>query len=162
MIRPCHTIGASILSNIDIRLLVDADQAAWYTLWQQYLDFYQTRLPENISNHTWQRLLNHPQMHGWGAFDISGSLLALAHAVQHPNTWHIGECLYLEDLFVLPQARRCGIARRLIETVYAHAAVGGCNRVYWVTNRGNRAAQALYRQLAQQSDVVLFRHDLPQ
>lgn len=150
------------MSNINIRPLAAADQAAWHALWQQYLDFYHTGLPENISRHTWQRLLNHPQMYGWGAFDVSGSLLGFAHAVQHPNTWHIGECLYLEDLFVLPAARRHGIARRLIEAAYAHAAAAGCNRVYWVTDSDNHTAQALYRQLARQSDVVLFRHDLPQ
>lgn len=57
-------------------------------------------------------------------------------------------------------ARRQDVARSLIEAVYAEAARRCCNRVYWVTQSGNHAAQALYTQLARQTDMIQFRHDM--
>ncbi len=99
-------------------------------------------------------------MHAFGAFDDSGSLKAFAHIVQHPNTWNISECVYLEDLFVTSDARRQGFARALIEAVYAFAKRQQCHRVYWVTAKDNANAQALYQQLAQETGMVQFQHDI--
>jgi GNAT superfamily N-acetyltransferase len=41
--------------------------------------------------------------------------------VFHRGTWTIGNFCYLEDLFVAPNARNRGVARALIEAVYADA-----------------------------------------
>ena len=49
-----------------------------------------------------------------------------------------------------------------VQAVYAEARRRQCNRVYWCTQAGNTGAQALYRQLAQQTDMIQFRHNLPE
>lgn len=147
--------------NIIIRPFVREDHAQWQTLWHAYLAFAGTTLPAAVSEHTWQRLLEHPAMHGLGAYDPAGNMLGFAHIILHPNTWNIGECAYLEDLFVSEAARKQGIARALLYAVYDFAQQHHCNRVYWVTAADNHQAQALYRQLARDSGVIQFRHDLP-
>ena len=46
------------MSLIDIRQVTAADQAAWLPLWQAYLAFYNTELPDAVSQSTWQRLID--------------------------------------------------------------------------------------------------------
>ena len=151
----------SNLPSFILRPFADTDHAQWQTLWQAYLAYAGTTLSADVSRLTWQRLLTHPAMHGLGAYDPAGNMLAFAHIILHPNTWNIGECAYLEDLFVSETARKQGIARALLNAVYDLAKQQHCNRVYWVTAADNHQAQALYRQLARDSGVIQFRHDLP-
>ncbi len=145
--------------NISIRPLVDNDYQRWLPLWQNYLAFYHAVLADEVTQETWRRLTRRPDMQALGAFDDAGRLLGFAHLVMHPNTWNIGECCYLEDLFVDPACRRKGIARKLIEAVYKAAEERNCNRVYWVTAEENQTAQALYDQLAYQTGMLQYRKD---
>ena len=148
---------------MNIRFLQAEDAVAWQQLWSAYLDFYQASVPDAVSRHTWQRLLDTDSpIHGFGAFADNGRLLGFAHCVMHPNTWNSSDCCYLEDLFTDASARRQGVARALVQAVYAEARRRQCNRVYWCTQAGNTGAQALYRQLAQQTDMIQFRHNLPE
>lgn len=98
---------------------------------------------------------------GFGAFDADNRLVGFVHIVIHPNTWNISKCCYLEDLFVDAGYRRQGVARSLIEAVYRFAEADGLNRVYWVTDKHNLAAQSLYNQIARQTDMVQYRKDFP-
>lgn len=143
-----------------IRPFTSADYDQWQSLWQAYLDFYQSKLPDSITQNTWQRLLDHPAMHGFGAYDGTGNMLGFAHIILHPYTWHSNECVYLEDLFVHANARRQGIARTLIEAVYAYAATNGYPRVYWLTAEHNHDARHLYRQVADQTGMIQFRKNI--
>ena len=146
--------------NISIRTLHEDDYAQWLTLWQAYLEFYQTKLADEVTQETWRRLIGRPDMQALGAFDEAGRLAGFAHIVIHPNTWNVTDCCYLEDLFTDPAFRRQGVARRLIEAVYAAAEERSCNRVYWVTAPENHTAQTLYNRLARQTGMLQYRKDL--
>lgn len=52
----------------------------------------------------------------------------------------------LEDVFVLRQARRRGVGRRLVEFAMARAAAKGCRSIGLNTNERNEDALALYRK----------------
>ena len=41
------------MSQIDIRQVTADDHAAWLPLWQAYLRFYNTELPEAVTQSTW-------------------------------------------------------------------------------------------------------------
>ena len=45
------------MSQIEIRQVTADDHAAWLPLWQAYLRFYNTELPEAVTQSTWQRML---------------------------------------------------------------------------------------------------------
>ena len=45
------------MTDIVVTPLVLKDRARWAELWHGYLDFYETRLPPEIYEHTWQRLI---------------------------------------------------------------------------------------------------------
>ena len=43
------------MSQIEIRRVSADDHAAWLPLWQAYLSFYNTELPDAVSHSSWQR-----------------------------------------------------------------------------------------------------------
>lgn len=144
-----------------IRALTEPDYEQWLPLWQAYLAFYATCLSENVSRNTWAKFQDPQQpLYAWGAFDEAGSLVGFVHTVVHPNTWNLTECCYLEDLFVAEHARRQAVARALIRQVYQDAGQHGYNRVYWMTHHSNVSAQQLYRQMAEETGMIQFRHNL--
>jgi GNAT superfamily N-acetyltransferase len=142
-----------------IRELLPEDRPGWEHLWGGYLDFYQAPMESVVIEVTWSRLLdpNEPMM-GLIAKDAgTHELIGLAHCVFHRGTWSIGEFCYLEDLFVVPNARKQGVGRALIETVYARADARKCERVYWLTHETNTAARQLYDQVAENRGFIQYR-----
>jgi len=64
----------------------------------------------------------------------------------------------LYDLFVVPQARGRGLARRLLEHVHTMAALSEIREISLTTARTNSAAQALYESLGYRRDDVFLRY----
>lgn len=140
--------------------LSKADYDAWLKLWQNYLTFYETRLPPSTTEKTWRNLLDDDMpIYGFGAWQDE-MLVGITHLVLHPNTWNATECCYLEDLYVSEAVREQGVGRALIEQVYEFANNKNCNRVYWTTQEGNATARKLYDVIATQTDMVQYRKDL--
>ena len=63
-----------------IRAIGPDDRAAWTKLWRGYLEFYETVLPDEVYETTWQRL-HDPAEPIWGALaiDDAGRPVGLAH-----------------------------------------------------------------------------------
>ncbi|MCX7359051.1 MAG: GNAT family N-acetyltransferase [Alphaproteobacteria bacterium] len=134
------------------------DRAAWEPLWQGYLAFYESELPAAVTDTTWSRFHNPAEpMLCLVAEDDDGSLLGFTNLIFHRGTWTIGDFCYLEDLFVAPAARNRGIARALIEAVYALADQRGAERVYWLTHETNTTARKLYDQVARHLGFIQYR-----
>ena len=53
----------------------------------------------------------------------------------------------LNDLFTLPEERRKGIGKSLIEHCWEHASSKGAVRLHWATQIDNESANSLYRSL---------------
>lgn len=67
------------------------------------------------------------------------------------------DVMFLKELFVLPEARGRGVARALVAAVARAAIDAGCERLEWVTDRGNEAARAAYRAMgAAEGDKVTY------
>lgn len=145
-------------SHFDIRLIDRADRAAWQRLWRAYLAFYETELPASTYDATFARYADpgYSDMRGWIAWD-GETALGLVHAIAHPHGWRPEPVTYLQDLFTLPEARGRGVARALIETVYADADAAGRPAVYWLTQTGNATARALYDRIAAPTDFMVYR-----
>ncbi|AOK31260.1 MULTISPECIES: GNAT family N-acetyltransferase [Burkholderia] len=148
-------------AGIAIRPLDVRDEATWRELWRGYQAFYETALSEAVFATTWARL-HDPQepMFALGAFDETGKLLGIVHAIYHRSCWTIGPYCYLQDLFTEPGSRGRGVGRALIEAVYEQARAAGASRVYWLTHETNTAARVLYDQLAANAGFIQYRKDL--
>ncbi|MBB6592519.1 N-acetyltransferase family protein [Ralstonia solanacearum] len=66
----------------------------------------------------------------------------------------------LYDLFVSPAARRCGIAKQLLQAAVRQAKVDGKARVDLMTGTQNFNAQALYERLGWKRDELFHTYSL--
>ncbi|MCP9934264.1 GNAT family N-acetyltransferase [Cyanobium sp. Candia 9D4] len=66
----------------------------------------------------------------------------------------------LNDLFVRPEARRMGVARRLLEAAVHHGRGAGAIRLSLSTALTNAAAQALYASAGWERDAVFCVYHL--
>ncbi len=145
------------MSQFTVRPLADADKAQWLPLWQGYLTFYETQIPDAATELTWRRLVD-PEgpIKGFCA-DSGGRLLGIVHYLFHPVTWSVGPRCYLEDLFTTSEARGKGVGRALIEAVYAAADARGADQVYWLTAETNATARRLYDSVAKKTPFIKYR-----
>lgn len=144
--------------TFQIRNLTPADYPQWLALWRGYLAFYESDIPEAVTNLTWQRILDpEAPIHALCAGTPEGKLIGIVHYLFHPVTWAAGPRCYLEDLFTAPEARSQGVGRALIEAVYAAADTRGADQVYWLTQDFNATARRLYDQVATATPFIKYR-----
>ncbi len=142
-----------------VSALCEEDRGGWDALAQAYKAFYQTPLPASAYDETWRRLLARDGIFGVGA-RIDGKMVGIAHYLFHTGVWANKVC-YLQDLFVAPEVRRCGVGRALIETVAAAAREAGATAYYWLTQQDNATARALYERVAKFNGFVRYNFPLP-
>ncbi|WP_299820136.1 GNAT family N-acetyltransferase [uncultured Jannaschia sp.] len=145
---------------IELRPVTVSDRVIWGELWTGYLDFYETRLPEPVHDTAFARLVSDDPASFSGLIAWSGATaVGLVHWVRHPHMWRPEGVIYLQDLFTTPEARGRGVARRLIEAVYADADRQGCPKVYWLTQEFNYAGRMLYDRIGHRTPFI--RYDRP-
>jgi len=140
-----------------IRPMAGSDRAAWEKLWQLYLRFYRTAVPDAVTAATFDRLVGRTDgLAGFVAEDEQGEIVGFAHLVFHASTWSVDQYCYLEDLFVLPSHRGTGVAGDLLRTVFSEADRRGVGRTYWETQEYNGAARSLYDQVAHRTSFIVY------
>ena len=146
------------MTSTTIRPLRAADEADWRRLWTGYLEFYETSVPEAVYETTFARLLSDDphEFHGLVA-EHGGKLIGLTHFLFHRHCWKIENVVYLQDLYVEPEARGTGAGRALIEAVYAAADSAGCPTVYWLTQDFNATARRLYDRLSTLTPFIKYQ-----
>jgi GNAT superfamily N-acetyltransferase len=79
--------------------------------------------------------------------DQGGALVGYALYFYNYSTFLARPSLYLEDLFVLPDARGLGLGRRFMLALAKVADSEGCGRFEWCVLDWNVRAQKFYRSL---------------
>lgn len=143
--------------TVTLRRLATPDRADWDPLWAAYCAFYRAEVDAQISTHTFKRLCEGGSLIGFIAIDAQGAAVGFVNALFHESTWSLRGYCYLDDLYVAPAARGSGVARALIEQVYAEADARGADRVYWHTQEFNAAARSLYDTLAHRTSHIVYR-----
>lgn len=90
-----------------------------------------------------------------GCADVAFAMYTTAY-----SSWK-GRCLYLEDLYVDPAVRRCGLGKELVCIGAAAAEASRCARVVWVALNWNEGALSLYDRLGadRQTEWTTLRID---
>ena len=145
------------MSQIQIRPVTAGDHTAWLPLWQAYLRFYNTVLPDTVTHSTWQRFLDPSEPTHAALAWADGKAVGMVHFIYHRSNWSIENSCYLQDLLVTPETRGTGVGRRLIEHVYATAKADGCCKVHWLTHETNATAIQLYERIAERPGFIQFR-----
>lgn len=64
----------------------------------------------------------------------------------------------LNDLFVVPKARRCGVGKHLIHTATEFAVENGAKRLVLSTAVDNQSAQSLYEKMGWVKDHAFLHY----
>jgi GNAT superfamily N-acetyltransferase len=148
----------SIESSVKIRPLRASDREAWEAMFHGYINFYEAKVPDDVIELTWKRLLGMEDgFLGLVAVDEHDRPIGLAHVLFHPSTWSATNYCYLEDLYVDRAVRRGGVGRALIKAVYEEADKRGATRTYWTTKQDNSTARRVYDRVATLSPFVQYR-----
>ena len=141
---------------IKIRLLEMNDFPAWLPLWNaNNLGV----VNEAVTTATWGRIIDPAvDVYGLGAFE-GDVLVGLVQYVVHPITGTVEPVCYMQDVFVDPNHRKKGIARKLVKELARIGERSSWARMYWLAERDNVAAQELYKNIGVTLDFAL--HILP-
>jgi GNAT superfamily N-acetyltransferase len=91
--------------------------------------------------------------------EVDGEVAAMALWFLNFSTWDGLEGIYLEDLFVRPQYRRLGLARRLLAALAQECVDNKYTRLAWAVLNWNTDAIALYESVGAvpQSEWTTYR-----
>ena len=145
------------MTDTHIRPLAQSDEGAWRTLWKAYLEYYETSLPDEVYQTTFERLLgpDHPHQNALIA-EQSGLPVGLVHYIYHAHNWRLEDVCYLQDLYADPSVRGTGVGRALIEAVYKAADIDGHPAVYWMTQDFNHTARQLYDRIGTLTPFIKY------
>lgn len=150
------------MPSVIIRHAAPQDEAQWRVLWHNYNIFYEApKITEQVTAATWERILSDASAIHCLVAEEDGVLKGFIHYVIHPRTWSVRDTCYMEDLYVAPEARRKGIAHRLIAALKTLCVEKNLSRIYWNTQEGNQTARALYDSVARKDDFVRYVMLLP-
>lgn len=79
-------------------------------------------------------------------------IVAFAIVFDLPEAVFARRCGALDDLFVRPDRRGQGLARRMIEALWAIGRERGWSHLRWIVPEADRAAIALYERVATRAD----------
>ncbi|OBF33797.1 GCN5 family acetyltransferase [Mycobacterium sp. ACS1612] len=105
----------------------------------------------------------HPTVYGHIA-EVDGRAAAGALWFLNFSTWDGVAGIYLEDLYVRPQFRRRGLARKMLSTLARECVENGYSRLSWAVLDWNVNAIALYDAVGgrQQSEWITYRVSGPE
>jgi ribosomal protein S18 acetylase RimI-like enzyme len=82
-----------------------------------------------------------------GALEDGGPPCGVCQLRFRHSVWTASPDCWLEDLYVEPAARGCGLGRTLVLLAFERASARGAQRIELDTNEHNRGAIALYESL---------------
>jgi len=140
-----------------VRPLEQSDHADWRRLWNAYLEFYETKLPEEVYHTTWRRLFSPGEFEPKGFIAVlEGTAVGLTHYLYHRSCWSLVNNCYLQDLFADSDVRGKGVGRSLIKAVQDEAGKVGVKNVYWMTHETNATARKLYDHVARRTGFIEY------
>ena len=151
---------SSSTTTVQIRPIQPNDKEIWTNLWNQYNVFYKRTIPDEVTETTFNRFLDHNNAINCGVAESNGKVIGFANYYPHDSTASIKPNFYLHDLFVDPEARAGGVGEKLIDYVAERAREADAYQLYWHTQYFNYRAQGLYAKVGERSDLVLWKKGL--
>ena len=137
--------------NISIRKAIETDFEQINILFREFAEF--EKLPKKMVNSAERMRAEKDLFNCIVAETPDNEIVGYAVCFFCYFTW-TGKSLYMDDLYVKPDYRGCGIGRLLINQVIRYAKETDCHKLRWQVSNWNKPAMDFYRKLgAEISDV---------
>lgn len=142
--------------SLTVRPVKASDHGAWDALYQAYAAFYQVEQTPEMRDRVWGWLIDPDHEVCGFCAEVDGALVGITHCRRFARPLAAATGLFLDDLFVTPEARGTGAAGGLIDAVRAKAAGEGHSIVRWITAEDNARARGLYDKIARATGWVTY------
>ncbi len=138
------------------------DKEEWRVLFDGYADFYQVGMTDEIADETFRWLLDPGHvLEGLITRDAGGRVVGIAHVRACPRPLGGCEVGFLDDLFVVPDARGSGAADAIFGSLENLARKRGWTTLRWLTQHFNDRGRRFYdRYTDGPSDFILYQWGL--
>ena len=144
--------------TLTIRPIGPDDKEAWAPLWTAYLEFYETSVPDNVYDVSFDRVTSGEEGRFKGNLAwYEDKAVGLVHYLYHDHMWRHEQVCYLQDLYAAPEVRGQGVGAALITSVYEAADRDGAPTVYWLTQDFNARARKLYDQIGSVTPFIKYQ-----
>lgn len=130
-------------------------------LFDAYRQFYQQGPDQELARSFLHERFRHNQSIVLLALDTSGNALGFTQLYPSFSSGLARPIFILNDLFVIPKARRRGVGQGLLRTAAEYGRQNGAARLTLSTALDNFAAQALYESSGWRRDDVFCTYTLP-
>ncbi len=146
------------MSNITITTPSDSDREDWQRLYHGYAEFYQVPMNDSILETVWGWIQdeNNPFFCLF-ARDAAGQAVGLMHCRQMPSPLRGLQVGFLDDLFVVPEARGSGVVDVLYQALNDLGAEQGWPFFRWITADNNYRARSLYDRISEKTHWVTYQ-----
>ncbi len=142
--------------TFSIRAVSPADEVEWSRLYAGYREFYREPTDPAKVQAAW-RMLFDPATRLEGLVAVhDGVVVGLANWREFPDQLSVSTGIFLDDLFVSPEARGQGAGEKLLEALAQVARDRGIGVVRWITAPDNATARRLYDRVAELAPWVTY------
>jgi ribosomal protein S18 acetylase RimI-like enzyme len=147
--------------SVQVRPLGDKDFFPWLGLFEGYSEFYKSDLTDEKALRVWSWIIdkNH-DLDGAVAVDDNGDFVGFTLYRAVPRTLSGDVGLFVDDLFVAPDARDTGIGRALMDFAKEYAKAHNYSSLQWVTAADNKTAQKLYDEVGTRTSWVTYEAEV--
>ena len=139
-----RTVRPVLCDVMQIRSFERQDYESWLPLWQENCLH---QISDVVTTETWRRLCHKKEpVFGLGVYD-ENQMQGFLHYILHPTTGFIEQACYMQDIFIAPDYRKQGLAKRLLWELDEKRRKENWSRLYWFAEKDNMAAQKLYENI---------------
>lgn len=140
-----------------VRPVGQSDRPHWEQLYAGYAAFYRVEQTPLMRARVWSWLMDPGhEVDGLVAEDGARRLIGLAHYRPFARPLAASTGGFLDDLFVLPEARGSGAGRALVQAVAEVGRRRDWSVIRWITAEDNAPARRLYDDVALQTGWVTY------
>jgi GNAT superfamily N-acetyltransferase len=133
-----------------------ADEADWRRLWAGWQAHMKSLVPEQATARCWQQMMAGDDLLAFLARLPSGEAVGFANVSRTPFAWTASPSLFLQDLYVVPEARGKGAGQALMQAIYAHADQIGADQVFWMVDETDMPLQRFYGRVGRRSPYLRY------
>lgn len=147
------------MNEFQTEFVSDSDKLEWRVLFDGYAAFYRVPMDDATADKVWQWLLDPDHvLEGLLTRNTNGDAIGLAHVRACPRSLGGCEVGFLDDLYVVPEARGSGAADAIFAALQELASARNWSAIRWITQHFNERGRAFYdRYTNGPSDFIMYQ-----
>jgi GNAT superfamily N-acetyltransferase len=122
-----------------------ADKESWLRLWHAWQRHMKSAVPADVTERTWRRAQEPASdLLVLLGFRYQREAIGFATVSFTPFAWTGSDIAFLQDLFVMDEARGQGAGEALLHAVYRHADQRHATQVFWMVDEADERLQRFY------------------